>query len=175
MFSARLDRRALLRSAGVSIALPLLDAMLPVGLRAEQKGAKLRSKRMLLISNPRQACAHAPHFFPGGAGADPLPTAAAVHSTRGLPRFSRASPPARFPATLRHAIRLVHRGTLDQVRLGDGTESFVGSGHSASREGSAHLSLSVAEGRALNRPAGPLCGVARAIDSSFRRSGLAGL
>jgi hypothetical protein len=48
----RLDRRTFLRSAGVCIGLPLLDAMLPIGPGAEQKAEKLRAKRMLLISNP---------------------------------------------------------------------------------------------------------------------------
>ncbi len=47
-----LNRRTFLRSAGVCIGLPLLDAMLPIGLGAEQKAAAMRPKRMLLISRP---------------------------------------------------------------------------------------------------------------------------
>ena len=63
-----LNRRTFLRSAGVCIGLPLLDAMLPVGLGAERKAAALRPKRMLLIGRPLGL--HAPHFFPeeGGQG-----------------------------------------------------------------------------------------------------------
>src|SRR3954464_2506682 len=65
---SRLDRRTFLRSAGVCIGLPLLDAMLPVGLRAEQKAAALRAKRMVLVSNPLGL--YAPHFFPEKPGKD---------------------------------------------------------------------------------------------------------
>jgi Protein of unknown function (DUF1552) len=63
-----LDRRTFLRSAGVCIGLPLLDAMLPIGLGAEAKAAKLRAKRMLLISNPLGL--YAPYFFPEKPGKD---------------------------------------------------------------------------------------------------------
>src|SRR6516225_8459836 len=63
-----LDRRTFLKAAGVCIGLPLLDAMLPVGLGAERKAAVLRPKRMLLISRPLGY--HAPNFFPGKAGKD---------------------------------------------------------------------------------------------------------
>src|SRR5436190_13986241 len=63
-----LDRRTFLRSAGVCIGLPLLDAMLPIGLRAEQKAAAMRRKRLLLISRPLGY--HAPYFFPGRPGKD---------------------------------------------------------------------------------------------------------
>ena len=45
-----LNRRTFLRSAGVCIGLPLLDAMLPIGLGADRKAAAMRPKRMLLIS-----------------------------------------------------------------------------------------------------------------------------
>src|SRR5262249_51796858 len=63
-----LDRRTVLRAAGVAIGLPLLDAMLPVGIGAEQKAAALRAKRMLLISRPLGY--HAPNFFPEKTGKD---------------------------------------------------------------------------------------------------------
>jgi hypothetical protein len=68
----RLHRRTLLRAAGVSIALPLLDAMLPIGLRAEQRSAALRAKRMLLIGRPLGL--HAPFFFPEQPGPDYEPS-----------------------------------------------------------------------------------------------------
>ena len=63
-----LNRRTFLRSAGVCIGLPLLDAMLPVGLGAERKAAALRPKRMLLIG--RAARPARAHFFPAKAGKD---------------------------------------------------------------------------------------------------------
>src|SRR5262249_18182379 len=65
---APLDRRTFLRSAGVCIGLPLLDAMLPIGLRAEQKAVAMRPKPMLLISRPLGH--HAPFFLPEKAGKD---------------------------------------------------------------------------------------------------------
>ena len=61
-----LNRRTFLRSAGVCIGLPLLDAMLPIGLGAERKAAALRPKRMLLIGRPLGL--YAPHFFPEKPG-----------------------------------------------------------------------------------------------------------
>jgi hypothetical protein len=64
----RMNRRTFLRSAGVCIGLPLLDAMLPIGLRAEQQAAAMRTKRMLLISRPLGY--HAPFFFPEKTGKD---------------------------------------------------------------------------------------------------------
>lgn len=67
-----LNRRTFLRSAGVCIGLPLLDAMLPVGLRAEQKAAAMRSKRLLLIG--RGLGLHASFFFPEKPGKDYEPS-----------------------------------------------------------------------------------------------------
>ncbi len=64
----RLNRRTFLRSAGVCIGLPLLDAMLPVGLGAERKAAALRARRILLISRPLGY--HAEFFFPKAPGKD---------------------------------------------------------------------------------------------------------
>ncbi len=64
----RLHRRTFLRSAGVAIGLPLLDAMLPIGLGAEQKAAALRSKRMLLVG--RGLGLYTPFLFPEKAGKD---------------------------------------------------------------------------------------------------------
>jgi hypothetical protein len=63
-----LDRRTFLRSAGVCIGLPLLDAMIPAGLGAERKADALRPRRMLLISRPLGL--YGPHFFPTQVGAD---------------------------------------------------------------------------------------------------------
>ena len=63
-----LDRRTFFRSAGVCIGLPLLDAMLPIGVHAEQKAAAMRAKRMLLIGRPLGL--HTPFLFPEKAGKD---------------------------------------------------------------------------------------------------------
>jgi hypothetical protein len=63
-----LNRRTFLRSAGVAIGLPLLDAMLPIGIGADQKAAALRAKRILLISRPLGY--HAEYFFPEKTGKD---------------------------------------------------------------------------------------------------------
>ncbi len=65
---APMHRRTFLRAAGVAIGLPLLDAMLPVGIGAEQKAAALRAKRMLLISRPLGL--YTPYFFPEKPGKD---------------------------------------------------------------------------------------------------------
>jgi hypothetical protein len=64
----RLNRRTFLHAAGVSIGLPLLDAMLPTGLHAEKKAAALRPRRMLLVG--RGLGLHAPYFFPEKPGKD---------------------------------------------------------------------------------------------------------
>jgi hypothetical protein len=63
-----LNRRTFLRAAGVAIGLPLLDAMLPIGLSAEQKAASMRAKRMLLIGRPLGI--HTPFLFPEKSGKD---------------------------------------------------------------------------------------------------------
>lgn len=63
-----LSRRTMLRATGVAIGLPLLDAMLPAGLRAEEKAARLAPRRMVLISRPLGV--HAPFLFPEKAGLD---------------------------------------------------------------------------------------------------------
>ncbi|WP_254508619.1 DUF1552 domain-containing protein [Anatilimnocola floriformis] len=68
----RLSRRTLLRAAGVSISLPLLDAMLPVGLRAETKAEKMSPQRLVLIGRPLGF--HAPFFFPEKPGGDYTPS-----------------------------------------------------------------------------------------------------
>ena len=63
-----LSRRTMLRATGVAIGLPLLDAMLPAGLRAEEKARKLVPRRMVLISRPLGT--HASFLFPEKAGLD---------------------------------------------------------------------------------------------------------
>ena len=63
-----LSRRTMLRATGVAIGLPLLDAMLPSGLRAEEKAKQLVPRRMVLIS--RNLGIHAPFLFPEKAGLD---------------------------------------------------------------------------------------------------------
>jgi hypothetical protein len=63
-----LDRRTFLRAAGVSIGLPLLDAMLPVGIGAEKKADALRPRRLLLIGRPLGL--YTPFLFPEKAGKD---------------------------------------------------------------------------------------------------------
>jgi hypothetical protein len=67
-----LSRRAFLRSGAVSIALPLLNAMLPRGLRADAAAAALAPKRLLLVA--RNLGLHAPFFFPEKTGLDYEPT-----------------------------------------------------------------------------------------------------
>jgi hypothetical protein len=64
----RLDRRTFLRAAGVCIGLPLLDAMLPVGLGAEKKAEAASPKRLLVINKPLGL--YGPNFFPTKAGKD---------------------------------------------------------------------------------------------------------
>ncbi|MBM3997840.1 MAG: DUF1552 domain-containing protein, partial [Planctomycetes bacterium] len=61
-----LSRRTMLRAGGVAIGLPLLDAMLPLGLGAETKAEKLAPRRMVLISRPLGT--HAPFLFPEKSG-----------------------------------------------------------------------------------------------------------
>ena len=65
---APLNRRSFLRASGVAIGLPLLDAMHPLGLRAEKKAAAMSPKRMLLIGRPLGL--HTPFLFPEKAGKD---------------------------------------------------------------------------------------------------------
>ncbi|MEI6234664.1 MAG: DUF1552 domain-containing protein [Planctomycetota bacterium] len=63
-----MSRRSMLRSAGVAIALPLLEAMLPRGLRADEKAKAMAPQRMVLISRPLGM--HAPFLFPEKVGKD---------------------------------------------------------------------------------------------------------
>jgi hypothetical protein len=67
-----MNRRTFLRSASVCIGLPLLDAMLPIGIGADQKAAAMQGRRMLLIG--RGLGLHAPFFFPDKPGKDYAPS-----------------------------------------------------------------------------------------------------
>src|SRR5580704_18015480 len=67
----RLDRRTFLRSAGVAIGLPFLDAMLPVN-ASEAKKTLEQPRRMLLVGRPLGM--YAPFFFPEQAGRDYEPS-----------------------------------------------------------------------------------------------------
>lgn len=66
-----LDRRTFLRSSGVAIALPFLDAMLPASAK-EAKKAATQPKRMLLVGRPLGM--YAPFFFPETEGKDYEPS-----------------------------------------------------------------------------------------------------
>src|SRR5437588_5750639 len=71
MPSRRLDRRTFLRSSGVAIALPFLDAMIPAG-AAEAKKAKTEPRRMVLVGRPLGM--YTPFFFPEKTGRDYEPS-----------------------------------------------------------------------------------------------------
>lgn len=68
----KLDRRTFLRAGAVCIGLPLLDAMLPIGLGAEKRAEAMSSKRLLLIGRPLGL--HTPYLFPAKAGKDYEPS-----------------------------------------------------------------------------------------------------
>src|SRR4051812_2997315 len=59
----KLHRRTFLRGAGVALALPMLDAMLP---RVRAGARALPRRRMVCINTPLGL--HPPHFFPKEAG-----------------------------------------------------------------------------------------------------------
>jgi hypothetical protein len=62
----KIQRRTLLRTAGVAMALPLLEALVPRRARAKEAGQKPR--RMVCINTPLGL--HPPFFFPEQAGRD---------------------------------------------------------------------------------------------------------
>ena len=84
-----LTRRRFLRAAGVSLALPWLDAFSPT--RAVGAAAAEPIRRMVCICTPLGL--HPPYFFPEKAGKDyeltPVPG-----SPEGLPRATSRSSPA---------------------------------------------------------------------------------
>jgi hypothetical protein len=67
----RIDRRTFLRATGVAIALPFLEAMVPLG-AAESKKALAQPPRMVLIGQPLGM--YGPNFFPEKAGRDYVPS-----------------------------------------------------------------------------------------------------
>jgi hypothetical protein len=67
-----LSRRTFLRAGAVTIGLPLLNAMMPVGLGAEKKAAALRPRRLLLVA--RVLGTNAEYLFPRRTGLDYEPT-----------------------------------------------------------------------------------------------------
>jgi hypothetical protein len=67
----RLDRRTFLRSAGVAIALPFLDAMVPA-CAAEARKAMTQPPRMVLIGQPLGM--YAENFFPEDTGREYTPS-----------------------------------------------------------------------------------------------------
>ncbi len=64
--SRRLARRTFLRAGAVSIALPLLEAMLPRGLRATSAAEAMAPRRLLLVA--RVLGTNADYFFPRKVG-----------------------------------------------------------------------------------------------------------
>jgi hypothetical protein len=66
-----IDRRTFLRTSGVALGLPLLDAMLPQHCPAE-KSVPEAPKRLLLVGRPLGM--HAPHFFPAESGTQYTPS-----------------------------------------------------------------------------------------------------
>jgi hypothetical protein len=67
-----MDRRTFLKHGAVSISLPLLNAMLPRGLRADTQAAAMAPKRLVLVG--RNLGLHAPFFFPEQPGPDYQPS-----------------------------------------------------------------------------------------------------
>jgi hypothetical protein len=65
---SRLDRRTLLRSAGVAISLPFLECMVPRKATAAPEKSNSDVRRMLAISAPLGI--HTPHLFPEKTGED---------------------------------------------------------------------------------------------------------
>lgn len=66
-----LSRRTFLRSSGIAIALPYLDAMLPASAKEAKRIVK-QPKRMLLVGRPLGM--YAPFFFPENEGKDYEPS-----------------------------------------------------------------------------------------------------
>ena len=132
-----LNRRTFLRSAGVCIGLPLLDAMLPIGLRAEQQAEAVRPRRMVLISNPLGL--HAPYFFPAQAGRDyvmPRYLRPLADHRRDFTVFSGMSHLG-YPATHDTQYALLTGAPSERVRFGDVRNTVSLDQEVASRIGSA--------------------------------------
>jgi hypothetical protein len=63
-----LSRRTLLRAAGATVGLPLLDAMIPASVRAAASGAPVSPRRLVAIQTNMGILPQ--YFFPGTSGAD---------------------------------------------------------------------------------------------------------
>ncbi len=71
MPAPRLDRRTFLRSSGIAIGLPFLEAMIPASANEAKKALK-RPPRMVLVGQPLGM--YGPNFFPEHAGKDYTPS-----------------------------------------------------------------------------------------------------
>lgn len=69
---AVMNRRTLLKAGAVGIGLPLLNTMLPRGLRAATRAVHAKPNRLVLVG--RNLGLHAPFFFPEKTGPDYEPT-----------------------------------------------------------------------------------------------------
>ena len=67
----RLDRRTFLRSSGIAIGLPFLEAMIPASANEAKKALKA-APRMVLVGQPLGM--YGPNFFPDQAGKDYVPS-----------------------------------------------------------------------------------------------------
>lgn len=71
MPNPRIDRRTFLRSSGIAIGLPFLEAMIPASAKEAQK-AQSQQPRMVLVGQPLGM--YGPNFFPEKAGRDYEPS-----------------------------------------------------------------------------------------------------
>jgi hypothetical protein len=132
-----LNRRTFLRSAGVCIGLPLLDAMLPIGLGSERRAEGMRPRRMLLISNPLGL--YAPYFFPAQTGRDyamPRYLRPLQDHRRDFTVFSGMSHRG-YPATHDTQYALLTGAPAERVRFGDVRNTISLDQEVASRIGNA--------------------------------------
>ena len=71
MLTSRIDRRTFLRSSGIAIGLPFLEAMIPAS-ATEAKKALKQPPRLVLVGQPLGM--YGPNFFPEQAGKDYAPS-----------------------------------------------------------------------------------------------------
>ena len=71
MLTPRIDRRTFLRSSGIAIGLPFLEAMIPAS-ATEAKKALKQPPRLVLVGQPLGM--YGPNFFPEHAGKDYAPS-----------------------------------------------------------------------------------------------------
>jgi len=151
-----LNRCTFLRATGVSVALPLLDAMMPTGAHAEQKAAAMRSKRMLLISNPLGL--YAPFFFPKEAGKNYEPTRYLKPLQEHRDDFTVFSGMSHrgYPGTHDTQYALLTGAPAEHVRLGDVRNTISLDQEVASRLGDATRFPYLSLGGGLNLVGGAL-------------------